>query len=82
MNCPNCNTQMECEQAPMVRGSTWDEYRRTGRETHSVPAAHYRCEGCDSEWVWMRNEKIACVDAAQSEVLEKFRARAYTRSKE
>lgn len=64
MNCPNCSHSMDCEQAPEVKSSSWQHFRRTGRETMSIPTAMYYCSGCDSEWVWRRGERILQIDGA------------------
>lgn len=53
MNCPDCGAKMEYENAPMV------QYPHP-----TVPSAHYRCDGCDSEWVWFRKQKLRKIDGA------------------
>lgn len=76
MKCPNCQETMDCEQVPQVVSTTLSELARTGRDVKTIPAAHYYCGGCDSEWVWTRNEKILCVDAADANVLLRYEAHA------
>ncbi len=46
---------MESEACPIVR------YPHP-----STPATHYRCDGCDSEWVWTkgRGETVRFLDGA------------------
>jgi len=70
MNCPNCKAKMEVEHSPIVRGSTFEEYRRTGRETHQTPSANYYCVECDSEWVWIRGVRgVRMIDGAKFDQL-------------
>lgn len=72
MKCPNCKDEMEGEQAPMVVAATASSYLKAGRTTKMVRGAHYRCDGCDSEWVWIQKDKLRCIDAADPDVMLRF----------
>ena len=63
MNCPNCGTKMECEQSGLAVPKTLAELATAPTNPiKMVPAAHYYCDGCDSEWVWSMCNKIKCID--------------------
>lgn len=65
MLCPNCGDKMLVEHCPVTRSSTFEEYKVDHKEARLVPAAHYRCEGCDSEWAWIKGVKgILFIDGA------------------
>lgn len=66
MNCPNCGDKMEREDCPMVEGSSLEWLRKTGQPTIAISAAHYYCDGCDSEWSWIKGVKgLLFIDGAR-----------------
>jgi transposase-like protein len=53
MNCPDCGTRMESEYSPEFNGDGWR------------PSSIYRCDECDSEWVWRSGERMTKLDGAR-----------------
>lgn len=71
MKCPSCKADMEREDCNEIHPSDLKSYLRTGKPTKSIVVAMYRCEGCDSEWIWRRLDgKIRMIDGAQFTTLE------------
>lgn len=52
--CPRCGGKLEGEAAPIQEG--------VGCALRGVQAAHYRCDGCDSEWATVGREPLRLVD--------------------
>jgi hypothetical protein len=61
MKCPNCGSQLESEYVPLVK-DTVNTY--PSWECSHMKSWHFRCEGCDSEWVKVGHEKLRLLDAA------------------
>ena len=60
MNCPNCGSLMEGENSPVIVGNSIElEYKGKvilKEAAAVVPSGHYRCDNCDSEWVWYKRK--------------------------
>lgn len=62
MKCPNCTAEMEGEDSPFFHGVPSVPPHPPEKPT---PSKHYRCDGCDSEWVWTKNQRIRNLDTAR-----------------
>jgi primosomal protein N' len=60
MQCPNCEEIMTGEFVPLVK----DTRDAVPLKCSHVKSWHYRCDGCDSEWVKVGKEEIRLLDAA------------------
>ena len=72
MSCPNCGEKMESENAPI----TGKVLRASPQQNaHPWPSMHYRCNNCDSEWIWIKGERPALrlLDSAFYPMLDKRR---------
>ena len=57
MQCPHCKARMHAEPCPLSR--TRPHHYGGQRPGVSV---HFRCDECDSEWIWVRGERIRQID--------------------
>jgi hypothetical protein len=81
MKCPSCGAPMEAEDARIARTSVADLTGHAGDVMPDPggacgkPSMHYRCEGCDSEWVWTKGERVRQLDGAtyRNDLAERLR---------
>ena len=66
MNCPICKSKMQSEDASEVTPSTWSMFTATGKSVYMKVKILYRCDECDSEWIWTKGNPptMVCLDKA------------------
>jgi hypothetical protein len=61
MKCPRCNERMQGERSDFVIDSGWPH-----GPAKMMPQWHYRCDGCDSEYVRTGWGRLRMLDAGDS----------------